>query len=316
MKKHYINNLEDQISKEIVSYFAISEKNVRKTKSGKPYIRVSCVDSTGQIIGNIWNNAQTLHKNFAEGDIVKIQALVEMYLGSPQLNITNIRTAKENEYDISDFLEKTPKDINELIKELFKFIDTVKSSYLNQLLHLIFDDKEFLKKYAKAPAAKTWHHNFIGGLIHHSITVTKICDAVSNFYENIDRDLLVSCALFHDIGKIEEYYIKPFIDFTDTGKLIGHIVLGNKKVVDTCEQINNFPKKLKLKIQHLLLSHHGEREKGAVVLPKTKEAILLHFADNMDAQTIGADSIIKKAINEKKTWSNFDKLSKREYFTE
>lgn len=304
------------MGKEIVSFFAISEKQLRRSRAGKSYIRVSCVDNTGMITGNIWENVKSLNKKFNEGDIAKVQALVEMYAGSLQFNITQIRTAQENEYDISDFLATTPKDVDKLTDELFDFIDSVKNPYLNELLHLIFDDKEFLKNFVNAPAAKSWHHNFIGGLLHHSITVTKICDAVSHFYEGIDRDLLISGALIHDIGKIEEYHTKPFIDFTDTGKLIGHIVLGNKKVVDEIEKINNFPLNLKLKIQHLLLSHHGEREKGAVVLPKIREAILMHFADNMDAQTTGAESVIKKAIDEKRTWSEYDRLTNRAYFTE
>ena len=315
MKKYYIENLSDSLGTEIISFFAISEKSLRKSRTGKSYIRLTCIDKTGQIIGNIWDNVKQLESQFTIGDIVKVRASIDIYEGNTQLNITNIRKSVENEYDISDFSPTTTKDINKLTEQLFGFIDSIQNQYLNKLLHLFFDDKEFLKKFTSAPAAKSWHHNKIGGLIHHTITVTNICNSVEGNYDNIDRDLLVCCAIIHDIGKVDEYYLRPFIDFTDEGKLVGHIVIGDKMVVDKCQQINNFPKMLINKIRHLLLSHHGEREKGAVVLPKTKEAILLHYADNMDAHIMGVDDLIEKAKKQKKDWTEFDPLTKREYFT-
>lgn len=317
MKKHYIENLSDYLGTEIVSFLAISEKSLRKSRAGKSYIRVTCIDKTGQIIGNIWDNVKHLESQFSIGDIVKLKASIDIYESNLQLNISNIRKAEENEYEISDFSPTTTKNINKLTDQLFQYLDSIENKYLNKLLHLFFDDKEFLKKFTSAPAAKSWHHNKIGGLIHHTITVTNICDSVVPIYrdDDIDRDLLVCCAILHDIGKVDEYHLRPFIDFTDEGKLVGHIVIGDKMVVDKIQKINNFPPMLKNKIRHLLLSHHGEREKGAVVLPKTKEAILLHYADNMDAHIMGVQDLIEKAKKQKRDWTEYNNLTKREYYT-
>jgi 3'-5' exoribonuclease len=315
MKKYYVENLDEHIGEEIVSFFAIREKSLRKSRAGKSYLRVTCVDKTGNVMGNIWDKASQLSKKFTVADIVKVQAFIELYENQTQLSISNIRKAKEQEYEIADFSPTTTKDINKLTEQLFNFVDSIQNQYLNKLLHLFFDDKEFLKKFASAPAAKSWHHNVIGGLLYHTITVTKICNAVANFYEDLDRDLLVACAVLHDIGKVEEYSLKPFIDFTDEGKLVGHIVIGDKMVVDKIQQINNFPPMLKNKIRHLLLSHHGEREKGAVVLPKTKEAIILHYADNMDAHIMGVQDLIEKAKKQNREWTEYNNLTKREYYT-
>jgi len=240
---------------------------------------------------------------------------VELYAGNVQLNIKKIRPAKEDEYTMADFLPSVEEDVNELAKQFLKFIDTIDNKYIKGLLEKIFRNQEFWQKFTKSPAAKSWHHSYLGGLLKHSLTVTKICDFVAGLYPEINRDLLVGSAMLHDIGKVEEYHMEPFIDFTDKGSLVGHIVIGNNIVVDHCEQINNFPEILKNKIQHLLLSHHGEREKGAVVLPKIREAILLHFADNMDAQLVGVDALIKKAQEDKNSWTDWDMLTERKYFT-
>ncbi len=316
MKEIFVQDLSPLEGSEITDFFAISEKSVRKSRNGKFFIRLLCVDRTGQVTGFIWDNVPKLQDSFSVGDIVKLKALVTTFENNMQLSISNIRKAEENEYQISDFAPTTTKDTDKLLEKLFGFIDSIKNEYLSQLLHLIFDDKELLEKFSKSPAAKNWHHNVVGGLLHHSVTVTSICDAVSTMYQGIDRDLLVACALLHDIGKIKEYTLAPFIEFTDEGRLVGHVVIGNKIVVDTCEEINNFPKDLLMKIEHLLLSHHGEREFGAAVPPKTKEALILHHADNLDAQVTGAADLIDKASDEKSTWTDYHYLTNREYYTE
>ncbi|MBN2017270.1 MAG: HD domain-containing protein [Candidatus Cloacimonetes bacterium] len=316
MKEIFVQDLNSMEGSEIIDFFAVSEKSIRKSRNGKFFIRVLCLDKTGQVTGFIWDNVPQFQDCFNVGDIVKLKALVTTFEGNLQLSIRNIRKAEDNEFDIADFSPTTTKDTNKLLDRLFGFIDSVKNEYLSKLLHLFFDDKEFLEKYSKAPAAKNWHHNLVGGLLHHSTTVTTICDAVSPLYEEIDRDLLITCAILHDIGKIKEYTLAPFIDFTDEGRLIGHVVMGNKMVVDKCEEINNFPGDLLMKVEHLLLSHHGEREYGAAVPPKTKEALILHYADNLDAQVAGASDLIDKASEENSTWTDYHHLTNREYFTE
>ncbi|TSA25335.1 HD domain-containing protein [bacterium] len=316
MKEKFVQDLSSLEGSEITDLFAISEKSVRKSRAGKFFIRVMCLDRTGRVTGFIWDNVPKFQDTFSVGDIVKIKALVTTFENNVQLSISNIRKAEENEYQLSDFAPTTTKDTNKLIERLFGFIDSVKNEYLSQLLHLFFDDKELLEKFSKSPAAKNWHHNLVGGLLHHSVTVASICDAVSTLYDGIDKDLLITCAILHDIGKTKEYTLAPFIDFTDEGRLIGHIVIGNKMVVDKCEKINNFPKNLLMKIQHMLLSHHGERENGAAVPPKTREALILHYSDNLDAHVTGASELIEKAADEKSSWTDYHFLTNREYYTE
>ncbi len=315
MKEIFIEDLRTLEGNEIVDFFAVSEKSIRKSKNGKPFVKITLIDKTGQVIGFIWENVKQLQDTFMAGDIVKVKAFVTTFEGNIQLSIRNIRTAEEQEYDLADFSPISSKDTDKLIDRLFTYIDSIQNNYLSQLLHLIFDDKEFLEKFTKAPAAKNWHHNLIGGLLHHSISVTTICDFVSSLYDGIDRDLLVTCAILHDIGKTKEYSLAPFIEFTDEGRLIGHVVIGNKMVVDTCEEINNFPKELLMKIEHLLLSHHGEREHGAAVPPKTREALILHYADNLDAQVVGASDLIEKAADQNADWTEYHFLTNREYYT-
>ena len=316
MKEKFVQDLSSLEGSEITDLFAISEKSVRKSRAGKFFIRVMCLDRTGRVTGFIWDNVPKFQDTFSVGDIVKIKALVTTFENNVQLSISNIRKAEDNEYQLSDFAPTTTKDTNKLIERLFGFIDSVKNEYLSKLLHLFFDDKELLEKFSKSPAAKNWHHNLVGGLLHHSVTVASICDAVSTLYDGIDKDLLITCAILHDIGKTKEYTLAPFIDFTDEGRLIGHIVIGNKMVVDKCEKINNFPKNLLMKIQHMLLSHHGERENGAAVPPKTREALILHYSDNLDAHVTGASELIEKAADENSTWTDYHYLTNREYYTE
>jgi len=316
MKEKFVQDLSSLEGSEITDLFAISEKSVRKSRAGKFFIRVMCLDRTGRVTGFIWDNVPKFQDTFSVGDIVKIKALVTTFENNVQLSISNIRKAEDNEYQLSDFAPTTTKDTNKLIERLFGFIDSVKNEYLSQLLHRFFDDKELLEKFSKSPAAKNWHHNLVGGLLHHSVTVASICDAVSTLYDGIDKDLLITCAILHDIGKTKEYTLAPFIDFTDEGRLIGHIVIGNKMVVDKCEKINNFPKNLLMKIQHMLLSHHGERENGAAVPPKTREALILHYSDNLDAHVTGASELIEKAADEKSSWTDYHFLTNREYYTE
>jgi len=318
MKKYFIEDLEEYLGKEIIDFFAISEKSLRTSKAGKPYLRLTCVDKSGVITGNIWDNVSKLAKNFNISDIAKIRATVELYEGQLQLNISNIRKATPEEYDPVDFYPGTDKDIDLFITRLFEFIDKVKEPHLNALLHSIFDDKEFLKEFTSAPAAKNWHHNVLGGLLHHTINVATICENAACLYEDIliNKDLLMTAALLHDIGKVKEYYRAPFIDFTDEGKLIGHIVLGDEIVTEKCKKIDNFPLKLMIMLRHLLLSHHGEMEKGAPTLPKTREALLLHYADSLDAHLIGAQELIEDAKKLDKKWTDFDYLTKRKYYTE
>jgi 3'-5' exoribonuclease len=191
-------------------------------------------------------------------------------------------------------------------------VDSIKNEYLKQLMDDIFDH-EFFSRFSNAPAAKTWHHNYLGGLLEHSVCVAKICDFAASMY-HVDRDLVVVGGLLHDVGKVFEYTSHGAIDFTPEGRLLGHIGIGDQLICKYAAKIDNFPQNLLMKLRHLILSHHGEYEKASARLPQTIEAIVLHFADNLDAQTIGVKQLIDPVKNSTSVWSEFDKLNNRFYY--
>lgn len=308
-EKIFVHDMYQYLNQKIVTYLLVSQKELREGKKDY-FVRVQFQDKTGPIVGNIWNNATSMVNLFEEADVCKVEATVISYKDQIQLNITKIRKAEDGEYDLVDYIAKTNKDTDLMAEQLFAFIDSIKDTFLSQLLKSIFDDKELFTKFAMCPAAKSWHHNYVGGLLEHTLSVTKICDFCTNQYE-LNRDTLITGALLHDFGKIYEYQSMPSIDFTDEGRLIGHIPMADCLICEKAHKINNFPANTLMKIRHLILSHHGELEKGAVKIPQTIEAVVLHFADNLDAQTTGVAQLISASNDPKASWTEYDKLNNR-----
>lgn len=307
-----INQLGKLVNQEVISDFLVATKELRDGSKSK-YLRITFADSTGSMVGNVWSNAETFDDKFAEGDVVRIKAQVITFKGKYQLNVSKIKTLLEEEYDLAEFVASTDKDLNKLSEKLFFFIDSIKDEYIKQLLTNIFDDKEFYTIFAQAPAAKTWHHNYVGGLLEHTISVATICDFSSHHYP-VDRDLVVAGAILHDIGKTQEYSLKSSIDFTTIGRLVGHIPLGDQIICEQMAKINNFPKNTAMKLRHLILAHHGEYEFASARLPQTIEAVLLHQADNLDAQTVGVKQLVEAQQNVDTEWSDYDRLNNRYYY--
>jgi len=312
MDRLEIKELPSFVGKEIISYYLATGKELREGNKDF-FLRLRLTDKTGSIVGNLWNNAREEAEQFEEGDCIKVKATVINYKGQIQLTLTKIRKAELGEFDLSLLLPTTKKDMNQLAEELFSFVDSIQDSFIQQLLRSFFDDKELFAIFSTSPAAKGWHHNFIGGLLEHSLSVAKICDFASTLYPIVQRDLLLCGALLHDIGKIYEYNQKPNIEFTNLGRLIGHLSLGDQMVCEHAKQINQFPPDLLMKIRHLILSHHGEYEKASVRLPQSIEAVLLHQADNLDAQTTGVKQLME-GCPEDSEWTEFDRLNERYYF--
>ncbi|OQX70559.1 MAG: 3'-5' exonuclease [Candidatus Cloacimonas sp. 4484_275] len=311
--KIFVRELQNYLNKEIISYFLVTQKELRQDKNDNYFIRLKITDKTGSITGNVWNNAKPISEMFEEGDVIKIKAKVVSFNTQIQLSITKIRKMENEEFDLTNFLETTTKDIDELSDKLFSYIDNLENEYLKKLLLIIFEDKEFFNLFAKAPAAKNWHHNYIGGLLEHTVSVVQICDFASKMYP-VNKDILITGAILHDIGKVFEYNVKTVIDFSVQGRLIGHIPLGDQFVCEKAAAVNNFPEDLLMKIRHLILSHHGEYEKASARLPQTIEAVVLHYADNLDAQTVGVKQLIEANQNPNAKWTEFDRLNERYYY--
>ena len=312
MSKIFVNELKDHLNKEIISNFLVTEKILREGAKDF-YIRLKFADSSGSIAGNVWNNAKAVAEKFEAGDVVQVKGFIITYKAQLQVTVNKIKKVPQEEYDLNDFLETTSKDMNKMSEKLFGYIDSIKNQYLKELLLNIFEDKEFFTKFGQAPAAKSWHHNYIGGLLEHTISVAGLCDYASHNYK-VDRDLLVAGGILHDIGKVMEYQVVPNIEFTPIGRLVGHIPLGDNFVADKTKDINNFPDDLLMKLRHLILSHHGEYEMASARLPQTLEATILHQADNFDAQTIGVQQLKDAVTDDDAKWTEFDRLNSRFYY--
>jgi 3'-5' exoribonuclease len=311
MDRIEVKELSQFVGKEVIGFYLAAEKELREGKQGS-YLRLRLQDKSGSVSGNVWNNAQKEAEGFDEGDVIKISAMVVNYKGQTQLSITKVRLADKSEFDLNDFLAKSKKDPNKLAEEFFQYIDSVQNPFLKQLLKSIFEDKEFFTAFSFAPAAKTWHHNYLHGLLEHTVSVARIAEFMSKHYL-VNYDLLITGALLHDSGKVFEYEHRPAIEFTTIGRLVGHLSLADQMVSAKAAQINNFPTELLMLVRHLILAHHGEYEKASVRLPQTIEALALHLADNLDAQTIGVQQLMEMTPSDSE-WSEFDKLNNRYYY--
>lgn len=302
---NYINELRDG---EMVSeIYLCKNKVVAKTKAGKTYYSMQLQDKTGIIDAKIWelNNAIA---HFEELNYIRVDAQVTSFNGALQLNVKRVRIADEGEYDVSDYMPCSKKNVDEMYKELTAIIDSVKEEHLNKLLKMFFvEDIEFLNKFKSHSAAKSIHHGFIGGLLEHSLSVAKLCDFIAKQYPVINRDLLVTAAICHDIGKVDELSPFPENDYTDEGQLVGHIVMGTMMVNEKINKIDGFPETLANELKHCILSHHGELEYGSPKKPALIEAVALAHADNMDAKIETFTEVID-ANKDKTEWLGYNKM--------
>ena len=301
----YISDLHegDQVSE----IYLCKTKSPGTSKFGKSYYSLTLQDKTGMIDGKVWELTNAIG-HFEAMDYILVRGQVTSYQGSNQLNIQQIRKAQEGEFDMADYMPSTKKDIDGMFKELLAMISKTKNQYLKQLAEKIFiEDKNFAREFKVHSAAKSVHHGYIGGLLEHSLSVAKICESYANLYPQLNRDLIVMCALWHDMGKVEELSSFPENDYTDEGQLVGHIVMGAIKLDRLIREIPGFPPKLANEVKHCMLAHHGELEFGSPKKPALLEAIALSQADNLDAKMETFAEIMEKQ-KEDQEWSGFQRL--------
>lgn len=278
------------------------------TKAGKSYENLIFQDKTGTIDSKIWDPNSGGIEDFDAMDYVDIVADVTMFQGQPQLNVKRARKAREGEYNPADYLPVSSKDIEVMYKELLGFVAKVKDPYLSKLLKSLFvEDVEFAKAFKFSSAAKTVHHGFVGGLLEHTLSVTKLCEYYVNHYPMINADLLYTAAMCHDIGKVYELSPFPENDYTDEGQLLGHIMIGAEMVGDRIRDIPGFPIKLGNELKHCILAHHGELEYGSPKKPALLEAVALNFADNTDAHLQTMIEALT-AAGENQGWLGYNRL--------
>lgn len=294
----------------IIGHYLCKQRQNLKSKSGKTYLSLKLQDKTGRIDAKVWdlnNNIQS----FQENDFIKIDGVVLNYQNELQLKVTKIRKSLQGEYDEANFIPRTSKDVDNLYSQILDLIKSVNNIYVRTLLENIFINNKYVNSNIKThSAAKQMHHSYMGGLIEHLVSVAQICDFMSTRYKFINRDILISGALLHDLGKIYELSAFPDNNYTDDGELIGHIVIGTEIITAEANKIEGFPKQLLSLIKHCVISHHGELEYGSPQLPKTIEAFILHSADDMDAKTKIYEELMEKD-NGKNNWVGYHHMLKR-----
>ena len=282
MKTSYVTDLLSEQT--ITSFFLVHEKEVRNTREGRSYLRMELGDRSGTIEARMWDQFEAIARDINRDDFVKVQARVEVYKNRPQLAIVQVRVAKPEEIDLADYLPHTRGDIEQMWAELLAYAASIKNPWLNKLVAQILADPAVTRCYKRAPAAKVMHHAYIGGLLEHVLSLCGSAKAIAAHYPELDLDLLLTAAMLHDVGKLEELCYERAIGYTTPGQLLGHIVMELETVSRAIDKIEGFPLPLKTVVQHLLISHHGEYEFGSPKLPMIREALVFHYLDDLDSK--------------------------------
>jgi 3'-5' exoribonuclease len=284
MKELYVAELAKFENQSIVSFFAVTSKHLRSRKDGGQYMAVTLGDRTGQVESRMWENFADSAAAFEEGDVVKVRAEVCRYNGRFQLNLEKLRRAAADEFELADYVPRTRKDVEELWSALVRSVDSFSNPLLQALVRSFLEDPVIAAAFREAPAAKSLHHAWLGGLLEHVVSLVGICELAAQHYPEINRDLLLTGAILHDIGKLEELRWGTSFDYTLEGQLVGHITIGIAMIEKKLAALPGFPPMLRMLVEHLVLSHHGKLEFGSPKLPMIPEAVLLHYLDDMDAK--------------------------------
>lgn len=313
MRKIFVKDIKDR--DHVSEVFLVKEKITAMAKNGKPYLTLRLMDKSGEVDCKIWDNIDQVSSLFEKNDFVAITAKASVYLGKMQLVISELNRMPEEEVILADFLPETDRSIKEMECELEALLATVTDPHLDALLRSFFNDPEFMPLYRMAPAAKGMHHVYLGGLLEHSLAVARLVDVVAPLYGGFNRDLLIAGALLHDAGKVREMLYARSFDYSDEGKLIGHITIGVEMINERIAALPAFPAELGMLLKHMILSHHGQYEYGSPKRPKTIEATVLSYLDDLDSKINGIRTHIRKDGELQGGWTSFHRLYDRYFFT-
>jgi 3'-5' exoribonuclease len=312
MKSQYVNELKrGEVVKES---FILSKKNIKEKKDGGAYAVLEFSDRSGSIEGIAWDNTVNSLNAVSTGDIVFVSGSVNEYNNRLQIVVDSVYRTADADIDPRDFLPQAEADIKRVMSDIETFRAQIKNRFLAKLLALFFEDDTFVEKFRTAPAAKRVHHAYIGGLAVHTLHVLQLLEHVPHVYPTVNAELLITAGILHDIGKIDEYAYSKKLDITTAGRMLGHIMIGYKTVADKIVTIPQFPEILKLKLLHMIVSHHGEFEWGSPKPPMFLEALILHFADNLDAKAEMMVDEVRKNREYGKDWSDYHTFLEREIF--
>ncbi len=312
MSKLFISEIKP--NQDVVSLFVAADKQLRTARNGTQYLHLKFSDKTGAVIAKMWDKAAEAAGEFRTGDIVFVKARSELYQEKLQLNVVEVLPVPPGGFDPSDFLPVCPYDRELLFEQLQKLLANLSDPWLKSLWDRFLADTGLMARFKLCPAARAMHHAYIGGLLEHTVSVVTLIYRICNHYPDLDRDLLLMGAFVHDIGKIEEFVYETHIDYSDAGRLVGHMVLGTRMVEEKIAAVDGFPEETALLLKHLILSHHGEAQFGAVKLPASKEAFALHCADDLDAKINAIRRILSALGDEESTWTGYDTIFGRHFF--
>jgi 3'-5' exoribonuclease len=302
MKSAFVADLAPDTT--ITSFFLVCDKELRTTREGKAFLRLELGDRTGTVEARLWENAEELSATFGRDDIIKVQARVESYRNRVQLAVDRVRRAQPDEVDVADYFPHTAEDVEELYKRLAAHAAGVGNPWLNRLLRSVIEDPLIVPRLKRAPAAKTMHHAYLGGLLEHVVSLCGLCRLAAGHYPELDADLLLTGAILHDIGKLDEFSYERAIHYSAEGQLLGHIVLELEQVIQKMDAIEGFPPELKTLVKHLLISHHGHYEFGSPRLPQIPEALALYYLDDLDSKMGAARAALATESGEE-LWSAY-----------
>jgi 3'-5' exoribonuclease len=310
MKKNiYVKDI--KAGEKISDFFFVTEKNLAFSQKGSPYLNLRLKDKTGELDGKVWDNALDMEKFFRKGDFIYIQSRAVQYKNAIQLSVMSVRKAEDQEIQAEEYFPVAKEDPEKMFSELLAFVDAVETPPLQALLQSFFQDEEIAGLFKRAPAAKGFHHVYIGGLLEHTLSVVRILAWLAGHYKGLNRDLLMTGGILHDIGKIYEYSYDGIVDYTDEGRLVGHIVMSVEMLDRRISALPDFPGQLAMELRHILLSHHGTLEFGSPKRPKTLEALVVHFADDLDAKVNAMQLTIDGAVDNESDWTPYHRLLER-----
>lgn len=290
---------------ELNDFLLLAKLEKKLTRNNKEYLDLQLKDSTASISAKLWDNFSEFMLSAGEGKVVKVEGSVEEFNNQNQIKVKRIRAAgPDDNIDPDQFVRRSKRNIADMTAELNARIDKIGNTYIKKLIRVILSDEK-LEKYLKVPAGKSWHHSYLHGLIEHTLEIIKICDLIAGFHPEVNRDLLIGGAILHDFGKTEELSSDASFDYTDRGRLVGHIVIAAGEIEKAAQTIPGFPDELKDQLIHLVLSHQGKLEYASPVEPKTLEAIILYHSDELSAKANAYKNAIELERNGKSNWTRY-----------
>jgi 3'-5' exoribonuclease len=311
MKNKFINEI--GLSETVDDVFLLKEKTLVRKKDGKYFLSMVLADKTGIINAVAWDEVERLKSKVSTGDFIRVQGTVGEYKSSRQISVRDMECVALDSIRSEDFMPATRRNTLQMLDRLKKISETIETDHYKKLMALFWQDEKFVEKFKLAPAAKKMHHAYLGGLLEHTLSLVLLAEKVVDHYVGIDRDLLLTGAMLHDIGKITEFDYERSIDYSDEGRLISHIVIGLDLIEKKINQIGDFPKKAGILLKHLIVSHHGSRELGSPQPPMTLEAVMLHYLDEIDSKINGIREFMESNDTEG-DWTPYHKLLERFFY--